>query len=68
MNITTVASPQEALKQLRQAAASDQPFDIAILDRMMPEMNGLELAQQIKSEASLSNTITLVEAQQLYGL
>ncbi len=56
MQITTVASPQEALQQLKQAASTDSPFSIAILDRMMPGMDGLELAQRIKAESSLNDT------------
>jgi signal transduction histidine kinase/DNA-binding response OmpR family regulator len=37
-------SPKEALEWVRQG----DPFDLAILDMNMPQMNGLELAQEIR--------------------
>ncbi len=40
----------QALEMLRAAAANNEPFEIAILDLMMPEMNGFELARAIKSD------------------
>ncbi|MBI1951556.1 MAG: response regulator [Acidobacteria bacterium] len=45
---------RQALEMLREAAAGGRPFDIAILDMMMPGMNGLELARRIKSEGSIA--------------
>jgi PAS domain S-box-containing protein len=47
---TTVASGAEALPALRKAAASGAPFHLGILDMMMPEMNGLELAEALRAE------------------
>lgn len=46
----TVESGKLALSELRFAAESDNAFDIAILDCMMPEMDGIELARRIKSQ------------------
>jgi len=45
-----VESGDLALRELRRAAESKQNFDIAILDCMMPEMDGIELARRIKSQ------------------
>ncbi len=39
-----------ALEILRMARSRGEPFDVAVLDMMMPEMNGLELAGRIKSD------------------
>lgn len=50
------ASGRQALEMLRSAAAGDEPFDIAILDLMMPEMDGFELAREIKADPILSST------------
>ena len=46
----------EALQCLRDAAARQTPFDLAILDMQMPGMDGLELAKQIKSDHTISPT------------
>jgi len=43
----------EALAQLRAAAVAGEPYDIAILDLMMPDMDGLELAHTIRADGSL---------------
>jgi two-component system, sensor histidine kinase and response regulator len=45
----------QALALLRAAAAEGTPFDLAILDMMMPDMNGMELAERIKSDAAIAN-------------
>lgn len=49
-------SGKQALEKLRAGVADDEPFEIAILDLMMPEMDGFELAHAIKSEPSLAET------------
>ncbi len=40
-------SGRSALKQMREATASGRPFEIAILDMQMPEMDGEELGRRI---------------------
>jgi PAS domain S-box-containing protein len=46
-------SGAEALQMLRDASARGNKFDLAILDLMMPEMDGFELARTIKADANL---------------
>ena len=45
----------QALTLLNEAAQQGDPFDIAILDYHMPEMDGLELAKQIKATPQLAS-------------
>ena len=45
-----------ALNLLRRAAQEGTPFDIAIVDVHMPEMNGLELCRLIKEDPQIRHT------------
>jgi signal transduction histidine kinase/CheY-like chemotaxis protein len=45
---------EEALSLLRAAASESAPFDLAILDYNMPDIDGLQLAGMIRSTPSLS--------------
>ncbi|MEC4673565.1 MAG: ATP-binding protein, partial [Nitrospirota bacterium] len=46
----------EALALLQNASVQGDPFDLAILDFHMPEMNGMELAQAIRADTRISST------------
>ncbi len=50
------ASGDEALLKLVAAAVEEAPFDIAVLDQQMPEMDGLELARRIKDDPRIART------------
>ncbi|MGQ9608791.1 MAG: PAS domain S-box protein [bacterium] len=43
------------LKMLREAKASGKPFDLVILDAMMPEMDGFSVAENIHNDPSISD-------------
>lgn len=49
-------SGMQALQTLFSAAQAKQAYQIVILDMMMPNMDGLELAQHIKEAPELANT------------
>ena len=51
---TLAASAQEALVLLGTGSNSPQPFDLAILDLHMPDMDGLELAKAIRMDPRLA--------------
>ena len=58
----------EALAALRSAHATGQPFDIAILDKLMPEMDGEVLGRAIRADADLATTrLILITASPLPG-
>jgi len=47
------------------AAQRRQPFDVAVVDMKMPEMNGLDLASALKSLSATTRTIMLTGAADL---
>ncbi len=46
----SAAGGEEALESLRRAAAVREPYQIALLDWHMPEMDGLDLARAVQAE------------------
>jgi two-component system sensor histidine kinase/response regulator len=56
MIATEAESPAQGLELLRAAAQKGEPFSIAILDLMMPGMDGFELAKEIKSDPLIAGT------------
>lgn len=45
----------QALQLLRKAVAAGEPYDIALLDWHMPEMDGVELAREIRTDQAIKN-------------
>src|SRR5947207_15417903 len=56
MECTSAASGEEALQFLCEAIANENPYALAIIDMQMPGMNGMELAQAIKSDPITKDT------------
>jgi signal transduction histidine kinase/DNA-binding response OmpR family regulator len=50
------ASGEHALAMLQAARDAGRPFDVALLDCVMPTMDGAELASRIKSDPELRST------------
>lgn len=48
-----VADARTALVRSRSAVAAGQPFDVAVLDMCMPDMDGLELAREFSNDPTL---------------
>jgi two-component system, sensor histidine kinase and response regulator len=56
MQPESAAGGEQALSMMREAASTGKPYTLALLDLQMPEMDGLELAQAIKSDPAISAT------------
>ncbi|MEO6939303.1 MAG: response regulator [Candidatus Kapaibacterium sp.] len=55
MRDESVNGGEQALEALREAALAAKPFQLAVLDMQMPEMDGLMLAKAIKSDPLIRN-------------
>ncbi|MDN5697317.1 MAG: response regulator, partial [Rubrobacter sp.] len=51
-----VSLAEDAETALGMLAAAETPYDLAILDRQMPDTDGLQLAERISSEPTLAQT------------
>jgi signal transduction histidine kinase/DNA-binding response OmpR family regulator len=55
MQVHAVPNGREGLQAAVTAARAGEPYDVAILDMKMPQMDGLALAAAIRQEANVSN-------------
>jgi len=60
LEVETVNSGTQALLALNKSAEQGRPFDLAILDYFMPEMDGEMLAKQIRDKQNFANTAIMV--------
>ena len=51
---------RQALREMRQAARSDAPFEVAIVDMMMPDMDGAALVAEIRNDRSLQDVVVIL--------
>ena len=63
-----VATPAECLSTLREAQRAGRPFTVALLDLVLPRIDGLELARIIKADPALRDlTLVLLTSDQGVG-
>jgi len=60
MTVTEAESGERALELLRAGARQAEPYDLVILDLMMPEMNGFQLAEAIKADPAISAVVLVL--------
>jgi PAS domain S-box-containing protein len=60
MRIEAVDSGEAALAALEQAAAAGRPITLALVDAVMPELNGIALAGRIRRDPQLSGVRILM--------
>jgi PAS domain S-box-containing protein len=60
MTVETAESGRAALATLRAATAQGRPFAVALLDRSMPEMDGLEVNDAIVGDPALIARVVLM--------
>lgn len=56
MQVDSVARGEEALAALGEAVNEGEPYDVAIVDHVMPEMDGEELGRRIKENPDFDQT------------
>jgi PAS domain S-box-containing protein len=54
------ASGRQALTRLHDAAAAGEPYELVVLDRNMPQMDGIELARRIRATPRLRSARLLM--------
>ncbi len=60
MSSGCAANGEQALKMLCDAVDSGKAYDLAILDMLMPGMDGLELARRIKEDPNLAPVVLIM--------
>lgn len=55
INVELASDARSAMKLLSEAQERDQAFELAIIDHMMPETDGIALAEMIRAESALGN-------------
>ncbi len=60
LEAATASTGDEAMKMLIDAAAAAHPYDVAILDGELPDINTLELGKAIKARPEIAGTVLLI--------
>jgi two-component system sensor histidine kinase/response regulator len=60
ISVSTAASGNAAIDLLKGAARRGRPFEIALIDQLMPEMDGLQVVESIRSDLDLRPKLLLM--------
>jgi PAS domain S-box-containing protein len=58
----TAASGEEGLRMIRQQLENNEPFNVILLDALMPDMDGFTIARQIRNDSELKNIIIMLSS------
>jgi CheY-like chemotaxis protein/HPt (histidine-containing phosphotransfer) domain-containing protein len=68
MGDSSAESGPQGLEMLRAAAARGEPYDLAILDMHMPDMDGIALAQTIQADPTIASVrLVMLTSTGVYG-
>jgi CheY-like chemotaxis protein len=56
LHLEEAPGPLQALDRIREGLQQGRPFDFALIDYLMPEMDGIELGRQILADPGLKST------------
>jgi CheY-like chemotaxis protein len=62
LSVTTAASGPDGLTWLRQARAGNQPFDLVLIDGVMPEMDGFQMAQKARADGLAGPAVMMLSS------
>ncbi|MDO8453220.1 MAG: response regulator [Sulfurimonas sp.] len=60
LDVTAVSSGHEAIGELEQAQLEYKPYELVLMDWMMPGMDGLETIKRIQADIKLAKTPTFI--------
>ncbi len=60
MRPTAVANAADAILELRRARQAGEPYELVLTDVHMPDVDGFQLTEQIKSDVELRTTIIMM--------
>ena len=60
IEVDTAADATEGLERLRDSTAQANPYDIAVVDMVMPGMDGLQMARAVRADPELASVALLL--------
>ena len=60
MKATSVDGGKAALEEMKKGEITGNPFAVVLVDYMMPEMDGFELAEKIKADPSIADSTMIM--------
>ena len=67
VDVTEAETGQEALEKIRQRRDREDPFDLVLLDRQLPDMNGFEVMEEIADGHPVDNVVIMLSSDEQMG-